>query len=218
VQVHPDDETARKQGEPCGKTECWYVVEAETGAQVALGLRPGTRREEFGRSIRQNCAEEFLNWVNVERGDLIYVDAGTVHTLGPGSIILETQQNSDTTYRLYDYGRPRELHLAQGLEAMKESTSARKCAPVQIAEDEQELIATRCFAVRKFTLGEPKRFTVDGGSPAVLVAVDGCGVVEVPGQAPVMFQRGEAIVMPACVRNFKVTPQWAVEFLKSELP
>ncbi len=104
-------QAARRAGLPCGKTECWYVVHARPGAQIALGLKPGVTREQFERAINEKRAEEVLNWINVYAGEMIYVTGGTVHTLGPGSIMLETQQQSDTTYRLYDYGRPRELHL-----------------------------------------------------------------------------------------------------------
>jgi mannose-6-phosphate isomerase len=218
VQVHPDDETAQKQGEPCGKTECWYVVQAEATAQVALGLKPGTTREQFERSIHESRAENLLNWVNLEQGDFIYVDAGTVHTLGPGSIILETQQNSDTTYRLYDYGRPRELHLQQGFEAMKERTAACKCKAARVSSDAEELTSTRCFVVHKFTLKNERCVEGDGSSPKILVAVDGCGVVEAEGTAPVTFARGDAVIIPASVRQFRVRPQWNVEFLMSWLP
>ncbi len=126
VQVHPDDAAARRAGLPCGKTECWYVVHARPGAQIALGLKPGVSREQFERAIGEKRAEEVLNWINVYAGEMIYVTGGTVHTLGPGSIMLETQQQSDTTYRLYDYGRPRELHLQQGLAVIKEKTERGK--------------------------------------------------------------------------------------------
>src|SRR5437016_3464161 len=97
VQVHPDDECARRSGQPWGKTECWYVAHAQPGAQVALGLRNGATSAQLEQAIRENRAEELLNWVDVHRGDLIYVAGGTVHTLGPGSVIVETQQQSDTT-------------------------------------------------------------------------------------------------------------------------
>ena len=120
VQVHPDDATAQSFGEPWGKTECWYVAHARPGSQIALGLKSGVTREEFGHAIQENRAEELLNWVNVYQGEMIYVAGGTVHTLGPGSVIVETQQQSDTTYRLYDYGRPRPLHLERGLASVKE--------------------------------------------------------------------------------------------------
>jgi mannose-6-phosphate isomerase len=119
VQVHPDDEQARRVNQPWGKTECWYVAHAKPGAQIGLGLKSGVTVAELEQAIEEKHAEELLNWLNVYAGDMIYVSGGTVHTLGPGSVIVETQQQSDTTYRLYDYGRPRELHLKEGLAAVK---------------------------------------------------------------------------------------------------
>lgn len=219
VQVHPDDETAKQQGEPCGKTECWYVVEAEDDAQVALGLKPGTTREEFERSIHDNRAEQLLNWIKLHPGDMMFVEAGTVHTIAAGAILLEVQQNSDTTYRLYDYGRPRELHLRQGFEAMKESTRAGRVAATSIAPGHDRLIDAECFVVDKFNLSEPRAFHVEPGRSAHnLIAIDGCATVEMPGCQPVFFHRGEAIIIPAGISTFTVRPQWEVEFLKAEVP
>ncbi|HVN19844.1 MAG TPA: type I phosphomannose isomerase catalytic subunit, partial [Dongiaceae bacterium] len=126
VQVHPDDTRALRVGQPWGKTECWYVAHAKPGAQIALGLKPGVTPAQLEQAIHENRAEEVLNWVNVFAGDMIYVAGGTVHTLGPGSIIVETQQQSDMTYRLYDYGRPRELHLKDGMAAVKEKVGSGK--------------------------------------------------------------------------------------------
>src|SRR6202049_4737622 len=136
VQVHPDDEAARRAGQPWGKTECWYVAHAKPGAQIALGLKPGMTVAQLEHAIHERRAEEMLNWLNVYAGYMIYVAGGTVHTLGPGSVIVETQQQSDTTYRLYDYGRPRELHLKEGLAAVKLNTASGKVvrpAPAQVA-------------------------------------------------------------------------------------
>src|SRR6185437_6837652 len=95
VQVHPDDDGARAMGEPCGKTECWYILHAEPGAQIGLGLKPGTNKAEVERAIRETRMEQLLNWLEVHQGDMVYVDAGTVHAIGPGSVIVETQQNAD---------------------------------------------------------------------------------------------------------------------------
>ncbi len=142
VQVHPDDAQAHKIGQPCGKTECWYVLQANPGAQVALGLKAGTTLEQFKQAIEQTRAEELLNWINVQAGDLIYVSAGTVHTIGGGMILVETQQTSDTTYRLYDYGRPRQLHIAEGLAATHLHTNAGKV--VRAARRSQ-----RCWCARR---------------------------------------------------------------------
>ncbi|HEU5452720.1 MAG TPA: type I phosphomannose isomerase catalytic subunit [Terriglobales bacterium] len=214
VQVHPDDERARRIGQPCGKTECWYVLKAEPGAQVGLGLKPGVTRADFERAIREVRAEELMNWIEVHAGEMIYADAGTVHAIGGGSILLETQQNSDTTYRLYDYGRPRELHVQQGLEAMKTSTNAGKAQ----ARGEK-LVESPCFVVTKSRVREActvPALTIS--AVRILVATEGCGVLETDGCDPVTFARGEAVVVPASVRELQVRGQWEVELLVSHVP
>jgi mannose-6-phosphate isomerase len=228
VQVHPDDEAARRVGEPCGKTECWYVAHANPGSQIALGLKPGVTHAQFEQAIHEQRAEELLNWINVFPGEMIYVAGGTVHTLGPGSIIVETQQQSDTTYRLYDYGRPRELHLKAGLAAVQERVSSGKVLrPAPTAVDgtknrRSPLVASSFFVVELFELKEPHEFrtTDESGKTSVqiLVAVEGCGVIEVPGAEPVTLAKGDAVVVPASVGDFSVCPQWTVEFLKVNLP
>jgi mannose-6-phosphate isomerase len=228
VQVHPDDEGARRVGQPCGKTECWYVAHAKPGAQIALGLKPGVTHAEFEQSIHQQRAEELLNWIKVFPGEMIYVAGGTVHTLGPGSIIVETQQQSDTTYRLYDYGRGRELHLEQGLAAVKERVPSGKVirpAPAIINGTKNRrspLVASPFFVVEMFELKEPQDFRTkdeaDKSSVQILVAVEGCAVIEARGAEPVTLAKGDAVVVPASMNDFQVRPQWAVEFLKAALP
>jgi mannose-6-phosphate isomerase len=129
VQVHPDDAMAQKYGDPRGKTECWYVLEAEPGAQVALGLRPGVTLEGVKAGIETGTLESSLNLLDVAHGEMVFVDAGTVHAILPGAILLETQQNCDLTYRMYDYGRGRELHIQKSLEATRLVTRAGKIPP-----------------------------------------------------------------------------------------
>lgn len=219
VQVHPDDEAARRLGEPCGKTECWYVVHARPGSQIALGLKAGTTVPQFERAIGEQRAEALLNWIEVFAGDMIYVDAGTVHTLGAGPIVLETQQNSDTTFRLYDYGRPRQLHIRQGLEVMQEKTAAGKVTRQQLGAFHERLIAAPNFLVDRIVLEGRQTFASPSGHSAqVLVAIAGCGVVETPSAGAVTFARGEAVIVPACVGEHRVRPQWKVEFLRASLP
>lgn len=225
VQVHPDDETAARAGQPCGKTECWYVLSAEPGAQIALGLKSGTRKAEVEVAIRETRLEQLLNWIEVRAGDMFYVDAGTVHAIGPGSVIVETQQNSDTTYRLYDYGRPRELHIQAGLLATKEATRAGKVSVGRPEDDEgkrqQNLITSPCFIVDRFLLARPWQFQRPLHAPRsvwCLVAVRGYGVIEYAGSAPQPFSAGEAVVVPAAVDRFILKPQWELEFLCSSLP
>ena len=183
---------------------------------------------QFEQAIHEQRAEESLNWINVFPGEMIYVAGGTVHTLGPGSIIVETQQQSDTTYRLYDYGRPRELHLKEGLAAVKELVSSGKVirpAPTTINGTKNRrspLVASPFFVVEMFELKEPQEFKPKDASKKssvqILVAVEGCAVIEARGAEPVTLAKGDAVVIPASIGGFNVRPQWTVEFLKAALP
>ena len=119
-----------KYGEPRGKTECWYALDAKPGA--TRGARHPPRRDALRTiraAIKASTLEDLLQMVPVQKNDMLFVDAGTVHAMGPGVVILETQQTSDLTYRMYDYGRPRELHLEKSLEAMRLKTRAGKIPP-----------------------------------------------------------------------------------------
>jgi mannose-6-phosphate isomerase len=228
VQVHPDDAQALRVGQPWGKTECWYIAHAKPGAQIALGLKPGVSTQQLEEAIHLKRAEEVLNWINIYAGDMIYVAGGTVHTVGPGSVVVETQQQSDTTYRLYDYGRPRELHLKDGLAAVKEKVNSGKvvrAAPEQVQGSKNRhapLVAAPYFVVDMFEAKEPLQLATsnDAGknSVQILVAVEGCGVIEAPGAEPVTFAKGDAVVVPASLESFGVRPQWAVEFLRAYVP
>lgn len=228
VQVHPDDEQARRVGQPWGKTECWYVAHAKPGSQIALGLKPGVTVANLEKAIREKRAEELLNWLNIFTGDMIYVSGGTVHTLGPGSVIIETQQQSDTTYRLYDYGRPRELHLEAGLAAVKVKTTSGKVvrpAPTQTPGSNNRqgaLVAAPYFVVDMFEMKSAQELSTrdESGKSSVqiLVAIEGCGVVEAAGAEPVTLAKGDAVVVPASVGQFTVRPQWTLELLRSCVP
>ena len=169
-----------------------------------------------------------MNWINVYPGEMIYVAGGTVHTLGPGSVIVETQQQSDTTYRLYDYGRPRPLHLERGLAAVKERPNSGKVirpAPSDIDGGKNRyssMIVAPHFVVDMFELRAPHEFsTCDASgkdSVQILVAFEGCGIVEMNDHAPVTLAKGDAAVIPASAERFTMRPQWTVEFLKACVP
>jgi mannose-6-phosphate isomerase len=221
VQVHPDDQSARRMGLPCGKTECWYVLSAAAGAKVALGLRPGTVRAKVEASIHAMNMEQLLNWIPVQAGDMIYVDAGTVHAIGPDCVLLETQQNSDTTYRLYDYGRPRELHIDRGLEAMKEVTRAGKVKS-RGGNGRVVLVSSPSFEVDKMLLKDVKAFSTSEAeertSPHCVVGLRGCGIIEREGQPAISVGRGEAAVMPASTGSYRIRPQWEFECVRAMLP
>lgn len=115
VQVHPNDDQARTRGLGSGKEECWYVVAAEEGATLGLGLKNASNPETLRAAALDGSIEDLLDWKPVSAGDFFFVPAGTVHAIGGGLSLVEFQQNADVTYRLYDYGRPRELHLDDGI-------------------------------------------------------------------------------------------------------
>jgi mannose-6-phosphate isomerase len=183
VQVHPDDNMARKYGEPRGKTECWYALAAEAGAKVAVGVRPGVAMDEVRNGIHDGSLELSLNVVSVEPGDMIFVDAGTVHAIWPGSILLETQQNCDITYRMFDYGRPRELHIGKSLEATRLTTRAGKVPPVQ-RDDRTILVDVEYFRVERLPVNGSRASSSlagsdeRGGGLSYLFAAAGSGRIE----------------------------------------
>jgi mannose-6-phosphate isomerase len=129
VQVHPNDEQARElEGDPRGKTEAWYVLDAQPGSKLVMAVQPGTTRETMATAIRENTLENLLVYAEAEVGDVLLNNAGGIHALGPGLLIYEIQQSSDVTYRLYDWGRvdlngqPRQLHIEKGVQVSNVDT------------------------------------------------------------------------------------------------
>ena len=123
VQVHPDDEQARARGLAQGKSECWYILDAEPGATLGLGLTREVGSDELRAAALDGSIEQLMDWRAVAAGDFFFVPSGTIHAIGAGISLLEFQQNADVTYRLYDYGRPRELHLDDGMAVASQSRS-----------------------------------------------------------------------------------------------
>lgn len=115
IQVHPDDEAAQAAGFPRGKEECWLILDAEPGAELGVGLNIETTREALHDAALDGSIVDMIDWRPSKTDDFVYNRAGTIHAIGPGLTVVEVQQNVDCTYRLYDYGRPRELHLDEGL-------------------------------------------------------------------------------------------------------
>jgi mannose-6-phosphate isomerase len=115
IQVHPNDARAHARGQPSGKEECWYIVSAEPGAVLGIGTKTPLSPDELRAASLSGAIEQLLDWKAVKAGDWFYIPAGTVHAIGAGITLIEVQQYADITYRLYDYGRPRELHLDDGV-------------------------------------------------------------------------------------------------------
>ena len=215
VQVHPDDAQAQAIGEPRGKTECWYVLEAEAGAAVALGLKQGVTLDAVRAAIADGTLEGKLEMVPVSVGDMLFVDAGTVHAIGPGVVLLETQQTSDRTYRMFDYGRPRELHVEQGLGVTKLTTRAGKVAP-RAMDGFMRLIEEQYFLVDRFEVASGEvTVTMDG--PGCLVGL--AGMAQVRSDAGVVeLVKASAVVVPAGTQVTVAAAGGAVSFARCMAP
>jgi mannose-6-phosphate isomerase len=217
VQVHPDDAMARAMGQPRGKTECWYVLEAEAGATIALGLRQGVTAEAVRSAIGAGTLEELLEWVPVEAGEMVFVDAGTVHAIGPGVVLLETQQTSDATFRLYDYGRGRELHLEQGLRAMKMRTAAGKVRP-RAMDGFTRLIEQKYFVVDRYDVAAGGETVVPVEGAGCVVGLSGAATVVGEGFEGVELPMGRAVVLPGGGGAVRVESRAGVSFVNCWAP
>lgn len=206
VQVHPDDQFAKAHENSRGKTEMWYILRADPGAKLAIGFRETISREKLRDSAQTGDILDLLNWINVEAGDAFFVPAGTVHAIGEGLAICEIQQHSDITYRLYDYGRPRELHLDKALQvaSLEASSIKSQMLPVDCTYFHTELAR---IVIPLHYVPEPARFHL-------LIFVSGLGSI---GGQP--FREGEAWLIPAGAAPFTITPDGdAVKFLRTWVP
>ena len=217
VQVHPDDAQAQAMGQARGKTECWYVLEAEPGAAVALGLREGATAEGVRGAVADGSLEELMEWVPVSVGDMVFVDAGTVHAIGPGVVLLETQQTCDVTFRLYDYGRPRELHLEQGLQVMRTQTAAGKVKPRAMGGFVR-LIEQQYFVVDRYDVSGEGDVTVATDGAGCLVCLSGRGMVESQGSDAVEMLPGRAVVLPVGIGPVVVRSHAGASFVRCFAP
>lgn len=192
VQVHPSDEYALKNENSYGKTEMWYVVEAEEGAGLYIGFDRDVTEAEFRSLIAENRLQEVLHFQPVKPGDWYFIEAGTVHAIGKGVVIAEIQQNSNLTYRLYDYGRvgadgkPRELHVEKGVKVSKLTA---------YVPDKR----TSCdyFTCESISLSGEMSFCADKSSFIAFVIMDGALTVE--GKK---YQKGDTVFVPAGYGEF----------------
>jgi mannose-6-phosphate isomerase len=217
VQVHPDDAQAQAMGQARGKTECWYVLEAKPGAEIALGLKAGATADLVRAAIVDGTLEEWMEWVPVEVGDMVFVDAGTVHAIGPGVVLLETQQTCDITFRMYDYGRPRELHVEQALRVLKMKTAAGKMRPVAM-DGFVRLIEQKYFVVDRYDIAGVGEVVVPIEGAGCLVGLSGGAAVIGGPEGEVDLEAGKAVVVPADCHSVIVEAGNGVSFVKCWAP
>ena len=172
IQVHPDDEAARALGLPSGKDEAWIVLDAVPGAKIGIGLKRPVSRQELREAAQSGQIEELVDWRPASAGDVYNSSAGTIHALGQGLTLVEIQQNVDVTFRLYDYGRPRELHLDAAVAAANPFPFIDGRQPLSLNPHRHILAQGSKFVVERWTGGK-QRLDIDGGGPVWLVPIGG---------------------------------------------
>jgi mannose-6-phosphate isomerase len=178
VQVHPDDAAARARGLERGKNEAWYVLDAESHSSIGLGLLDAVDRELLRQSALDGSIVDLMHWRGVGPSDCFFAPAGTIHAIGAGIKLIEVQQNSDTTYRLYDYGRPRELHLEDGIAVADPRPWSPAAAPEVGVDGRSILVAGPSFVMERWHMRGSGEFIPDGGRACHLIVLAGAGFID----------------------------------------
>ena len=228
VQVHPDDNYAREfENGQLGKTEMWYILDAIPNAKLIYGLHHDVNKEVFRRSIEKGTVEKYLQKVPVKKDDLFYIEAGTIHAMGKGVLVVEIQENSNLTYRLYDYdridknGKKRELHIEKALDVANLKCSAEPKQPLRILKYRQgcasELLC-RCkyFEVYRMLVNTERcrdlvGYQADSISFRVLLCINGCGAIQLENGELMLFFKGDCIFFPA--NSMKIRIHGKAQFL-----
>lgn len=210
IQVHPDDEYARRVENEFGKTEIWYVLDAEPDAKLVYGFKEKISSEEFRKSIENETLTDVLNVVNVKKGNLFFIEAGTVHAIGKGTLIAEIQQNSNTTYRVYDYGRvgkdgkPRELHIDKAVDVSKTEPAKYDIKPFRKKEEingNTMQLLTKCdlFTVYHYDIKNKLTLNTNKESFNHILVVDGKGTIN-----DKEFKKGDSYFVPANYGDYEL--------------
>ena len=173
IQVHPDDTFARAMGMPNGKSEAWYIISAEPGARVGVGLERRVTPQQLRASIRDGSIVDLIHWRPVEKGDVIFIPAGTIHAIGAGIVLAEIQQRSDTTFRLFDYGRQRELHEDDGVAVANAWPLRSPSNPICLTGERTLLVASRYFVLERLELPESSSWALLADPETWILILDG---------------------------------------------
>ncbi len=213
IQVHPNDEMARTRHNSLGKTEMWYVVDADPGAELIIGFAHDSSKEEYSEAVERGEVERLLQRVPVQRGDVFFIPAGLVHAIGRGVVVAEIQESSDITYRIYDYkrkdanGHERELHVAQALDVINFAASRQPKTPYEPKLNEPVTLVS-CDYFTTNTLHFDREVVRDYAPLDSFVAymcLDGAFTIVCDGsETPV--QRGETVLVPAAINEVKLVP------------
>ena len=223
IQVHPDDAYAHRVEAGTGfhgKSEAWVILEAEPGASLYYHLARPVSRQEFEEAVRSERLPALLHRRAVAAGDTLYVPAGTLHTINAGIMLFEIQQKSDLTYRVYDYGRPRPLHLEKALDVIAfDRLPPPPIRPLALGVDHKRTLLVACphFAVERWQLEAPLTAATRPTSVEILTLTAGAGTLSWEG-GDIALKRGESVVLPAELGAYGIAPQEALTLLRCYIP
>ena len=209
VQVHPDD----GEDGPRGKTEMWHILDAEPGATIALGFREPITRERLREATRTGEIERLLNWIPVTAGETYFTPAATVHAIGAGIVLCEIQQNSDVTYRLWDYGRPREIHVDKAVPISDLTVHPGAARPVPLGVGREELVRSKHFVTERVRLEAGQAFTPPAELCQIWICLEGRGRIGGEVCAP-----GEVWLLPDTGEQPAVLSETGARFLRTWAP
>ncbi len=212
VQVHPDDEYGLKTANSLGKTEMWYVIDAKPGAQLVYGLKEGYTVDMLKAAIDNDTVEETLNYVSVKKGDVFFIPSGLVHAIGAGILLAEIQQNSNITYRVYDYnrvgkdGKPRELHVNDALNVIvnRNEDEIEKIRFSTNVKNTTSLASCEYFKVDKFSVDGVLEFSTNAESFNSVLCLNGDGFIEFLGEK-FKLTKGDSYFIPANMGTYFVS-------------
>lgn len=218
IQVHPNDMYANKVENDSGKSEVWYVVDAFEGASLIVGTKRECTMDQFRNAIKQGNLEKFMNRVPVKKGDVYFIKSGLVHAICEGVIIAEIQQSSDVTYRVYDYGRGRELHVKKALDVVDLNLKGEKSKGITLKRDGFEktyLCLAKEFSLELYDIYDKASETSDRERFYIFTCVDGQGQIIYDDGAENIF-KGDSFLIPAFLGNY--TLKGKMKLLKSYVP
>lgn len=217
VQVHPNDEYAKRVENDLGKTEAWYVVDAEEGASLIVGTKD-CDKETFKKAIEDGNLDKYLNKIPVKKGDFFYVQSGLVHAICEGILIAEIQQSSDTTYRVYDYNRGREIHVEKALDVIDFSLKGENTQGITIKNDGYDktyLCLGEYFTIQKYEVNTSFKEASDEDRFYLFTCVDGEGTIKYNGGEEKILM-GDSIFIPASLGEYELCGKFTL--LKSYVP
>lgn len=210
VQVHPNDELAKKRHNSFGKTEMWYVMQADTDSKLIVGFKENTSKEDYVQNINNNTLVDILDTKKVKEGDVFFLETGTIHAIGAGIVVAEIQQTSDITYRIYDFdrvdaaGNKRELHVDLSLEAINYETVDAQKQYTKVENTCNEVINCKYFTTNFIPLYGTTTVYKHGQSFTVYMCVDGNFELNVNDEI-YSYKKGDTVLLPACLTDFQLT-------------